>query len=229
MKYDPVWVERCDLLRKDEVYSTEELLTECIMHEWVIRSLKCVGRLDNSVWFPSQHFMWWTPTSTGQRADPCGLSDPHSPAGPFWGSHPTSHFCLSGKEDKQTNKKNGSVLLLLCSDLNHSLSWRPVSALTSLSSSIIFFSCWWSCLFFISSTTLRLSSSCSRYRVWESFCRDKCQNVEGSFKTSITSTASPYYTSCSHKSKTTKQKGPCATYIVFWAHTASHTWITCKL
>lgn len=52
-------------------------------------------------------------------------------------------------------------------------SFSSASVLTSLSISIIFFSCWWSCLFLISSTTLRLSSSCSRYRVWESFCGDK--------------------------------------------------------
>lgn len=42
--------------------------------------------------------------------------------------------------------------------------------LTSLSISMSFFSCWCSCWILISSTTLRLSSSCSRYRVWGSFC-----------------------------------------------------------
>lgn len=45
--------------------------------------------------------------------------------------------------------------------------------LTSFSSSINFFSCWWSCWFLISRTTLRLSNSCSRYSVWESLCGEK--------------------------------------------------------
>lgn len=45
--------------------------------------------------------------------------------------------------------------------------------LTSFSSSINFFSCWWSCWFLISTTTLRLSNSCSRYKVWESLCQSQ--------------------------------------------------------
>lgn len=45
--------------------------------------------------------------------------------------------------------------------------------LTSFSNSISFFSCWWSCSVFMSKTTLRLSSSCSKYRMCESFCTAK--------------------------------------------------------
>lgn len=68
--------------------------------------------------------------------------------------------------------------------------FSSATVLTSLSSSISFFSCWWSCLFLISRTTLRLSSSCSRYRVCESFCRDECQDGQGLGKSSIMTTAS---------------------------------------
>lgn len=64
------------------------------------------------------------------------------------------------------------------------------TVLTSLSSSISFFSCWWSCLFLISRTTLRLCSSCSRYRVCVSFCKDECKDGQGLGKSSIMSAAS---------------------------------------
>lgn len=79
------------------------------------------------------------------------------------------HIFLFLERKKKINRMVEWFSSAACLDAQQS----SAPGLTSLSISISFFSCWWSCLFLISSTTLRLSSSCSRYRVWESFCRDK--------------------------------------------------------
>lgn len=55
--------------------------------------------------------MWLAHTLTGLRDEPFGLSGPRSPAGPWSGSRPASHFCPSG--EGEANKK-----YIFCNSLN---------------------------------------------------------------------------------------------------------------
>lgn len=71
--------------------------------------------------------------------------------------------------DLSFNETRNSVCSLQIKCRSYQVFFFFLSFLTSFSICISFWSCWWSCWILMSRTTLRLSNSCSRYKVCGSF------------------------------------------------------------
>lgn len=140
------------------------------------KHLKNLLKYIKEVWLSSEHVLnvWSTlllgHTWTEQRACPSWLCSPRSPAGAYSDTPPVWRWPPPAAATCQT------TVVQTINSPQHVLQRhgrRDSVTFTSLSISMSFFSFWCSCLVLISSTTLRLSSSCSRYSVWESFYKNK--------------------------------------------------------